>query len=423
MDHRSILLALALVMCLTMLQHPASAKSSNDTEWLTPLNVTLHWGEQVEISGYTITAQDFSASKPVDTPDDYVMLKVKSNTSRSWGAILALNHSSIPNETILDGVIRLTAQDIVTGNNIPTPYATIQVAIANIPHINKPVPWIHNVIRIKRLPADEANIDERVYIWTEVVNLKDIPLENICINETLPDGFIADPEVDHTNWTFRLNPREKKSFGYSIRALRPGSFLIPGMKLSIEHNGVFHLMQTNDSEIVIHGPYIDVKKSFFYQDVGEEGLLNVTLSVNNTGDRAAYVNLTDRIPERCQLIAGNLSRGQVMQPSDAWELKYSLLLRSTENVIIPGANVRFVDSRKYSDTFESASHVLKIEESVIEEALSDEELLMEDVFQDNDANTLEKAAEDKKGHDKINSISSLKKSLINLVERAIGWRL
>ena len=52
MDHRSILLALALVMCLTMLQHPASEKSSNDTEWLTPLNVTLHWGEQFEISGY-----------------------------------------------------------------------------------------------------------------------------------------------------------------------------------------------------------------------------------------------------------------------------------------------------------------------------------------------------------------------------------
>ncbi|MGD9779816.1 hypothetical protein, partial [Methanomethylovorans sp.] len=89
MYHRSILLAAVLVMYLVMLQHPASARDSNDTEWLTPSNITLHWGEQVKVGGYTITAQDFSASKPVDMPDDYVMLKVKSNTSRSWGAILA----------------------------------------------------------------------------------------------------------------------------------------------------------------------------------------------------------------------------------------------------------------------------------------------------------------------------------------------
>ena len=423
MYHRSILLAAVLIMYLVMLQHPASARDSNDTEWLTPSNITLHWGEQVKVGGYTITAQDFSASKPVDMPDDYVMLKVKSNTSRSWGAILALNHSSIPNETILDGSIRLTAEDIVTGNDIPTPYATIGIAIANISHINKPIPWINNVIRVKRLPADEANIDERVYIMVEVMNLKDIPLENIHINETVPDGFITDPDIDNTNWNIKLNPREKRSLGYSMRALRPGTFLIPGMKLSIEHNGVSHIMQTNASEIVIHGPYIDVKKSFIYQDMGTEGLLNVTLRVNNTGDRAAYVQLTDRIPENCQLINGNLSKSQVMQPSDVWELKYSVLLRSTGSVVIPGANVRFVDSREYSDTFESASYVLEIEENIVEETLSEEELYTEDISQESGVGTQEKTAEENKGPDKIDSISSFKQSMINLIERAIGWRL
>ena len=423
MDHRSILLAAVLVICLVMLQHPASARDSNDTEWLTPSNVTLYWGEQVQIGGYTITAQDFSASKPVDMPDDYVMLKVKSSTSRSWGAILALNHSSIPNETIVDGSGRLTAEDIVTGNDIPTPYATIGVAIANISHVSKPIPWIDSVIRVKRLPADEANIDERVYILVEVMNLKDIPLENIHINETVPDGFITDPDRDHTNWTIKLNPREKRSLGYSIRALRPGTFLIPGMKLSIEHNGVPHLMQTNASEIVIHGPYIDVQKSFIYQDMGTEGVLNVTLRVSNKGDRAAYVQLTDRIPENSQLIAGNLSKSQVMQPADIWELKYSVLLRSTGSVVIPGANVRFVDSREYGDTFESASHVLKIEEDVVEGTLPEEEITPEDIPQETDVGTQENTAEENKGSDKIYSVRSLKKSMINLIERAIGWRL
>ncbi|WP_370574980.1 hypothetical protein [Methanomethylovorans sp.] len=422
MHHRYMVLASVLVMYLVLLQHPATASTTdaNDTEWLTPSEFTLYWGEQAQIDGYTITAQDFSASKPVDLPDDYVMLNVKSNTSRSWSAILALNNTIIPNETILDGLVKLTAKDIVTGNDIPTPYATIEVTIANSSSVSKPIPWINSVVRVKRLPINEAYIDERVYLLIEVINLKDIPLENIHVNETVPDGFITDPDIEHTYWTINLRPREKRSLSYSIRALKPGTFLIPGMKLTLEHNGVTHNMQTNASEIVLHGPYIDVNKSFIYQDMGTEGLLNVTLRVNNTGDRAAYVQLIDQTPENCQLISGNLSKSQVMQPSDVWALEYSVLVKSREDVVIPGAKVRFVDSKEYGDTFESASYILKIEGNIIEETLPEENMPSEDV----PVETEEKAiAEENKIPEKIDSVNSLKQSLMNLIERAIGWRL
>lgn len=423
MDHKSMLLAAVFVMCLALLQHTASATDANDTEWLTPTEFTLYWGEQNHIDGYTITAQDFSASKPVDLPDDYVMLNIKSNTSRSWSAILALNNTIIPNETILDGLVKLTAKDIVTGNDIPTPYATIEIAIANSSSVSKPITWINTVVKVKRLPPYEAYIDERVYILTEVINLKDIALENIHVNETVPDGFITDPDIEHTYWTSNLRPKEKRSFSYSIRALKPGTFLIPGMKLSIEHNGVPHSMQTNASEIVIHGPYIDVDKSFIYQNMGNEGVLNVTLQVNNTGDRAAYVQLTDQIPEGCQLISGNLSKSKVMQPSDIWTLEYSLTVNSKGSIVIPGAKVKFVDSREYTDTFESASYLLKIEENVVEETLPEEDLSQEDTLPETGEQTEETIAEDNKTPEKIDSVSSLKQSLVNLIERAIGWRL
>lgn len=422
MDHKSVLPAAVLVICLVLLQHPASATDANDTEWLTPTEFTLYWGEQTQIDGYTITAQDFSPSKPVDLPDDYVMLNVKSNTSRSWSAILALNNTIIPNETILDGLVKLTAKEIVTGNHIPTPFATIEIAVANSSAVSKPIPWINSVVRVKRLPTDEAYIDERVYILTEVINLKDITLENIHINETVPDGFIADPDIEHTYWTINLRPKEKKSLSYSIRSLKPGTFLIPGMKLSIEHNGVTPSIQTNASEIVIHGPYIDVNKSFVYHDMGTEGVLDVTLQVNNTGDRAAYVQLTDQIPEGCQLISGNLSKSKVMQPSDIWTLEYSLTVNSKGSIVIPGVKVKFVDSREYTDTFESPSYLLKIEENVVEETLPEEDMPQEDIPPETWEQT-EEIAEDSKTPEKINSVSSLKQSLVNLIERAIGWRL
>lgn len=93
----------------------------------------------------------------------------------------------------------------------------------------------------------------------------------------------------------------------------------------MEYNGITHSTKTNSSEIVIHGPYIDVNKSFLYQNTGTEGLLNVTLQVNNSGDRAAYVQLTDQLPEGSILMSGNLSKSQVMQPSDIWILGYSII--------------------------------------------------------------------------------------------------
>lgn len=425
MDRKSILFAAVLVIYLILQQHPVTASSTdaNDTEWLTPSEFTIYWGEKAEIDGYTITALDFSPSKPVDLPDDYVMLSIKSNTSRSWNAILALNNSVISNETILDGLVKLTAKEVVTGNDIPTPYATIEIAIANSSSVIKPIPWINSVIRVKRLPAKEAYIDERVYILTEVINLKDIPLQNIHINETVPYEFITDPYTDCTDWTINLQPKDKRSIGYSIRALKPGTFLIPGMKFSIEYNGITHSIKTNSSEIVIHGPYIDINKSFIYQDTGTQGLLNITLLANNSGDRAAYVQLTDQLPEGSTLISGNLSKNQVMQPSDIWTLKYSVLLNSSGNTVVPGAKVRFVDSRGYEDSFESASQILKIEENIVEELLSEENISQEEIPWEIENDTEETIVQENEASEKINSVSSFKQSVVNLIEKAIGWRL
>ena len=206
-----------------------------------------------------------------------------------------------------------------------------------------------------------------------------------------------------------------------MRALKPGNFTIPGMELSVEHKGITHSMQTNATEIVVHGPYIDVNKSFSYQDMGTEGLLNVTLLVNNTGDRAAYVQLIDQMPEGCQLITGNLSKSQVMQPSDTWNIKYSMLIDSTGNIVIPSVKIRFVDSKGYSDTFESAKQILKIDGNVLEETLPKEDILPE--TKETDGKIEKTVNEEKKPPEKTGSLNDFRQSVINLIERAIGWRL
>lgn len=421
MGYRYVLVTAMLISYL-VLQYPATASTTDEIQWLTPSEFTLYWGEQIKIGDYTVTAQDFSASKPVDLPDDYVILNIKSNTSRSWSAILALNHTTIPNETILDGLIKLTAINVVTGNNIPTPYATIEIALAKNSSVSKPIPWINSVLKVKRLPVQEAYIDEKVYIVSEVINLKDITLYNVHVNETIPEGFILDPDIEQTCWTFTLQPKSNRLCSYSIRALKPGTFVIPGMKLSIEHNGIIHSLQTNSSNIVIHGPYIEVNKSFSYHERGSESLLNITLLVNNTGDRAAYVQLRDQLPHKSKVISGNFTRSQVMHPGDVWVLEYSLLLNNSEYILIPGAKVTFIDSKKYSDSFETPAYIFNIEENYAEDKSTEEDLLYENTLSKTEDEKLENNDDKRKESQNIYSIKALKQSLISLIERAIGWR-
>ncbi|MCG8529703.1 MAG: hypothetical protein MI749_03445, partial [Desulfovibrionales bacterium] len=125
-----LVFVVVLLVCLCEFAGAQSA-TNDDIEWLEEEEFTLYWGEEVNASGYLITAQDFSPSYAFDSDYDYVMLSVLSRNKESWSAILALNNSDIPDYYTFENLINITALEVVTGNDIPSPYTTINVAIAN----------------------------------------------------------------------------------------------------------------------------------------------------------------------------------------------------------------------------------------------------------------------------------------------------
>ncbi|NOR49262.1 MAG: hypothetical protein GQ533_14670, partial [Methanosarcinaceae archaeon] len=218
------------------------------------------------------------------------------NTSKSWSTILSVNNSNIPSNDTFDNKFKLEVVDIVTGINIPSPYSKIKLYLAKElpPEEYLKRTWINTTISMEKTASYEIYIDERAYVEIVVENLKDIHFENLTLNETIPNNFVLDPDGD-IDWTFDLSDKSK-SFKYSIKSTKAGNYTIPATELILTHLGITYYKYTNSSQLIVHGPTINITKSVVPLNSTLNDIVNVTIYVGNEGDRAAHVKISDDIP-------------------------------------------------------------------------------------------------------------------------------
>ncbi|HJH30489.1 MAG TPA: hypothetical protein C5S51_12535 [Methanosarcinaceae archaeon] len=352
----------------------ASAQiEEEDIEWLDAEEYTLYWGDQINSSGYFIKSFEYSTPRYSDVPDDYVMLSIlMANTSKSWITILSVNNSNIPINDTFDDKLKVEVVDIVTGINIPSPYSKIKLYLAKelSPEEYLKRTWINTTISMEK-PADyEIYIDERAYVEIVVENLKDIHFDNLTLNVTIPNNFVLDPDED-IGWTFDLNNKSgsSKTFGYSIRSTKAGNFTIPATELMLTHLGITYYKHTDSSQLIVHGPTINITKSAVPLNTLLNDVVNITVDVGNEGDRAAHVYITDEIPAGAVLLSGKTGDDIVLQPSSNHTIKYTMRMDRIGDIVIPSAKAVFLDAKGYGGTVESKKMII----SVIEELVAVEE--------------------------------------------------
>lgn len=349
-----------MVVFLVCLCDHAGAQSTTDIEWLESEEFTLYWGEEVNASGYLITAQDFSQSHAFDTDYDYVMLSVISKNSESWGTVLALNNSDIPDHYVFEGLLNITAVEIVTGNDIPVSYTTINVSLANQSLMEtKVVKKIDSTISVDEKRSDEIYMDERALVQIKIKNLREIPLENVELVSPIPEEFILDPDVDRV-LNFSLAAYGQRTIEYSLKALRPGNYSFSGTQVLVDMDGRTYTKTLNDSQIVVHGPFMNLTKNVSADSVKVGDVLDVDLIVKNEGDRATYVSVSDEIPRGAVLLSGDMSGSKVLHPSGMLSLSYSVRMDLAGNILIPSAKVKSVDSKEYEDTVYSRRLLVEV---------------------------------------------------------------
>lgn len=344
-------LLVSLIILLTI-SNPAIGQEDEGT-WKDPENYTLYWGDQISIDEYSIKASDFSQSSPTDTETDFVLLSIDDNSSNSWSAVLGVNNSMFPSLKIVKNKFKIEAFEIVTGSNIPTPYAKIAVYISN--ETTKTTTWINDTLFVSRSIGNEFYIDQRAHVTISVINLKGSSFDNVTIHETLPAGLIPDPDADLDN-RFVLDPYEKYNFHYSLRALKPGNYTLPPTEIKLEKLGIVRTVYTNETNIIFNGPYINLTKLAEIASVKTDGsgyILKITTLASNEGDRAAYVSIQDTLPSDATLVEGSTELSQVILPSEEEAVSYRVFLPMSDEVIIPSAIAEFSDSKGYSRTIRS----------------------------------------------------------------------
>ena len=415
-----ILLFIGLAVLLINSCIVAGAQS-DETEWLDAQEYTLYWGDEINHSGYFITASDFSPAKPTDDENDYVMLSISSIYDDSWGAILA-NNTGISNNSVFDERLNITAIEIITGNDIPVPYTTLSVAIANSTgSLPVKIKWMDATFEFEERNSNEVYIDERAYFSLKIKNLKEIPLESVNINKFIPQDFVFDPDSE-IQWNLSFDPYETKTLEYSLKALKPGTYEFNGSLITVEYNGRIYSKELNASDLIIHGPFLNISKSVSTDSVGLHDQINITLNVVNEGDRSAHVVVSDQLPIGAVLTSGDTGTNSVLHSDSIISLSYSVRMDKAGDIIIPAAQAKFVDSKEYEGIVYSGKqlvHVLDPAETIsADDSAYSDETLHEEEYPDmgNTSETDNFVAEEGEDHGKLQFLYDILDSITGFLK-------
>ena len=340
-------------------------------------SVTLKWGESVSISGYNITAVDFSPGT-VEEPtnktkcdveydafkrkawgcDDYVILKVFKNGNHVLDAALAernytfVDNLEFFNETAYDdedSSLRIIALDVVTGRYIPSPYAELKIMVKS-----NELDLAGNFTVVKTVPA-EANVNPSspfIPISLAVKNIGPYDFQYIWVNDSVPEDFISKPQ--ELGWGTPLKKGEAWEKDYLIEPLKPvagKTYTLPPTVLYVVFNNKTYNLSTGNLSFILRSSEIIVTKTADKTEVREPGNVTVNISVKNNGSRAALVKVRDSLAPDTQLLSGELDFSTILQPDESYNNSYLLKLNNISgNISLPHASFEFKEYWSAYDT-------------------------------------------------------------------------
>lgn len=127
------------------------------------------------------------------------------------------------------------------------------------------------------------------------------------------------------------------SFSYKLMPTAPGTYSLDPLEAKLDFFGEeFNWKSGGSIQIVVHGPEISLSKTI--EELDDSYLVNV--HVQNVGDRAAWINVSDTVPEECNYVSGSLeeSIADSSLPLDEWEINVhnnGSCSMSVEGVFLP----------------------------------------------------------------------------------------
>ena len=200
-------------------------------------------------------------------------------------------------------------------------------------------------LKIKKTVPRYISMDQTVWVRLDLKNTGTRDLD-VWLNDTVPEGFLVCGN-ETPGWRFNITPSESLRFSYHIKPKRPGVFEIPGAVADFTMDGENVSILSNSPVITVDGAYIIVNKTAYPDTVSLVGAVTVTLSITNTGDRDAVVDLTDVIPSGAELVSGNRTLHAVLGANQTNKTEYKLRFSVPGTVTLDPPKIS-ITSRDYS---------------------------------------------------------------------------
>ncbi len=351
------------------------AAASAASEW-EEHGITLKWGENFSFYDYNITAADFRPGTIEEQPekcknetgsinrkiygcDDYVFLRVsKDGNSVLETALTKENHTFVDgaefyNETAYEDneiSLKIIALDVVTGYNLPSPFAILNIKIKNntneIAELN-----IAKNLTINKIVSRDANVNPcnqfiPVKISVENIGIFDFP--SIRVDDRAGDDFISEPH--DLNWSISLDRGGIWQAEYKIRPLKPiagAEYNLPPAVLYITYHGRTYNLPTDKRSFILHSSDIILSKT---AEVKDGGNITIGLNVINNGSRAAMVKVRDSLLPGMEIVAGDMNFSLVLQPGISYsQIYWAKMNNISANISLPPANFTFDEYRSCYD--------------------------------------------------------------------------
>lgn len=170
----------------------------------------------------------------------------------------------------------------------------------------------------KAVARDSMYLKEYETIVLDIVNPSNLYMNDVQIYDSIPDktifiGYIGNiiEGRNYTNDGFFLNksligPGESWSFGYTLKPLEPGIYLLPKFKLNFLMLGRYFEMESNEAGFRVFGPKVLLKKVAKINEEDDD-LIDVDVTAKNIGNGFTRILIEDKLPDEVVLVSGKLN--------------------------------------------------------------------------------------------------------------------
>ena len=187
-------------------------------------------------------------------------------------------------------------------------------------------------LKLTKTVNDHISMDRSVWVRIDLENTGRRDLE-VRLNDTVPTGFRLSGN-ETPGWRFNITPSESLRFSYHIKPERPGIFEVPGAVAEFVMGETNISVRSNGPVITVDGVCITVNKTAHPEQIQEGDTVTVTLSVRNTGNADAIINLTDVLPPGAELISGDPTIQTVLAANQTNETEYVIALANPGQVVL-----------------------------------------------------------------------------------------